>query len=140
MAAGTAMAEGYCSARVELKQGDAVEIQLSNGLKTKFSEQYMTFVDGTRIMLKVLRTNVSRITFSEKDAAGIGEVSAPAFEGNGLSFHGLPAGTPITVVNAAGRQVLCQKAEGDFTLDLNQFAPGTYLVSARGVTYKVMIR
>lgn len=139
----SAAAEGYRSVRVELKEKEAVEIQLSKSLNTQFKDGYVTFVDGKGTKVEVPRTEVVRFTFLERDASAIDEVgvaAAPQFGGDCIVFTSLPAGSVVSVVNAAGRTVFSKKVQGDYTLSLGQFSSGVYMVTVNGVTYKVRIK
>lgn len=134
-------AEGYRSVRVELKEGSPIEIQLSGSLRTTFAEGVTTFADNAGTAVNLPSANIVRFTFLERDAqSSIHEVAMPQIQRGALHFSALAVGTTITVTDASGHNVLTSTAEGDFTLPLNQFIPGIYLVSVNGITYKVQLR
>lgn len=137
----SAFADGYRSVRVELKEGDAVEIQLSGRLITKFVDGNTSFADNAGTAVDIPSANIARFTFLERDAqSSIDEVTMPRVDGGIIHFSALPCGSVISVSDTAGRIVFTRTVEGDFTLSLKQFTPGIYVVSANGVTYKVKTR
>lgn len=136
---GTAAA--YDRLSVHLTDGSKVDVTLCDEMSIAFTPtELVATTDGVDV--KVARADISHFTHSAASGISDLESSDAGFDRNGntLVFTGLNANSVITVCNIAGVEILRAVADGDYSLSLDGFSHGVYVVTVNNVSYKIAVK
>lgn len=137
----TASWAGYESMAIKMADGSEMTVTLTDELRARFNEESMLITGGTTDM-SVNKADI--VSFEFKEASSLGTVDAVSIGmemgGGTLKFTGLQQDTDITVWSANGTAIMRQTASDDFELPLSQLAPGTYIVTANKMSYKIIVK
>lgn len=141
-ATATAMADGYKSVEVRESDGTITLIDLSDELETTFDNEKVFFNDGN-IYFEFLNYKVKSFSFGQT-TSGISSAEAgssmPDMSRGRMSFSNLPANSRIMVISAGGSVVSDVRAEGQYTMSLDNIPAGVYIVKVNKMSYKVTVR
>lgn len=139
-----AWATGYNVLKLHLNDGSEVKIVLSEALRLNFTDTHLVATGG-QTDVQVEKSSIALFQHLYDPASGVdgnvvsGEVMSRS--GNTLQFNGLLQGTVVSVFNAAGTLLTSGTADdGDYTLSLDGYTPGVYIVTAGDISYKIIIR
>ncbi len=137
-----AQAVDFNVVKIHLNDKSTVDLVINDDVKMSFTETHLQ-VEGLDSEVSIERSKISKFTHSLNPELAIDEVKADGaadVKGDKIVFHGLPAGTEVSVYNLGGVQVMSVKAEGDYQLNLNGLGHGVYVVSAQGNSFKVTVK
>ena len=123
-----AWATGYNVLKLHLNDGSEVKIVLSEALRLNFTDTHLVATGG-QTDVQVEKSSIALFQHLYDPASGVdgnvvsGEVMSRS--GNTLHFNGLLQGTVVS---------------GDYTLSLDGYTPGVYIVTAGDISYKIIIR
>lgn len=134
-------AAAYDQLSIHLTDGSKVDVNLCDEMSISFTPtELVATTDGVDV--KVMRSEISHFTHSS--TTGISDVESSVAEykrdGNTLVFAGLPEESDITVYNVAGVEVLKAQAEGDYSLSLDGYSQGVYVVTVNNISYKIAVK
>lgn len=128
-----------------------VSVTLTDGAETviPFSGQpKVTITDGKLIIMTETataefdRSTVARFSFVSEttgvDEAMLGN-NTIVKDGGSLCFNNLADGSVVKIYTADGQLVKNISASGSFTLNLDGFSAGVYIVSVNGVSTKIAL-
>lgn len=136
-----AWADGYRSLIVTFQDGTTSQINLTDGMQTKFTTTQVRFVDGaTRVTFD--KTTIASWRFDE--SVGIqsvqGESAAPTLAGRTVRLSAVPAGTTVRVVTADGRTIVSETVAGNYEISLQGQPAGTYIIGIGQQAFKIHIK
>ena len=127
---------------VNLSDGSTVKIVMTESLEIQFDkENLVANSDGSEVT--VPKTNILNFKHTYDASTAVEEVlnnNGLTFENGMLLFNGLPAEAVISVYDLSGKLLRRVNAEGDFSLSLDSFQKGIYIVNVNHVSYKVNIK
>lgn len=130
----------YSHVVLHMTDGTSTEIVLCDDLELSFTDTELV-AKGGGADVTVARKQIDKVTHTYTSAVEDAMAAASfSFSGNTLRFGNLPAGTIVNVFSAAGALVRTADAEGDFELSLDDLTAGAYVVSANGMSYKVIVK
>ena len=136
-----AWADGYRSLIVTFQDGTTSQINLTDGMQTKFTTTQVRFVDGAT-MVTFDKTTVASWRFDE--SVGIhsiqGEAAAPAISGRTVRLSAVPAGTTVRVVTADGRTIVSETVAGNYEISLQGQPAGTYIIGIGQQAFKISVK
>lgn len=139
MASASVWAANYHSLHISLKDGSVVSVNLSDELKASFTETHL-HIESEGPAVDVPRADIAGLAFKEEAGIEDAETAAPAFDGDNMTFTGLPAGSVVSVFATDGRAVASATAEGEFTLPLASLPAGVYIVTVNNMSYKISVK
>ena len=136
-----AWADGYRSLIVTFQDGTTSQINLTDGMQTKFTTTQVRFVDGaTRVTFD--KTTIASWRFDE--SVGIhsvqGSAAAPTLAGRTIRLSAVPAGTAVRVVTADGRTIVSETVAGNYEISLQGQPAGTYIIGIGQQAFKIHIK
>lgn len=139
-----ASATGYNVLKLHLSDGSEVKIELSEALRLNFTETHLVATGG-KTDVQVEKNKIALFQHLYDPTSGVAGNVVPEGgmyrSGNTLHFNGLVGGTVVSVFNAAGAALSSGTADGgDYTLSLDGYTPGVYIVTAGDISYKIVIR
>lgn len=139
MASASVWAANYHSLLVSLTDGTSVSVNLCDEFKASFTETHLRLEsDGPAV--DVPRDQIANLAFKEEAGIEDAEIGAPAFDGDNMTFTGLPAGSVVNVYAADGHLVASTAAQGEFTLPLGSLSAGVYIVTVNNMSYKISVK
>ena len=135
-----AWADGYRSLIVTFQDGTTSQLNLTDGMQTKFTTTQVRFVDGTT-MVTFDKTTVASWRFDE--SVGIHSVqgeAAPAISGRTIRLSAVPAGTTVRVVTADGRTIVSETVAGNYEISLQGQPAGTYIIGIGQQAFKISVK
>lgn len=135
------VAAAYDRLSIHLTDGSKVDVNLCDEMSITFTPtELVATTDGVDV--KVSRSEISH--FSHSTTSGISDIeySGTDFgrEGNSIVFSALPENSEISVYNLAGIEVLKTTVGGDYTLSLDGYAQGVYVVTVNNISYKIAVK
>lgn len=134
-------ASAYDQLSVHLTDGSKVDVTLSDDMTITFTPEELV-AKSADVDVAVSRSEISH--FTHVTPTGISDVVGAApeftFAGNTLSFTDLPEGSSVAVYNLSGMTLLQAAAQGSYTLSLEGFAPGAYIVTVNNISYKIAVK
>ena len=141
MGTAAAWADGYRSLIVTFQDGTTSQLNLTDGMQTKFTTTQVRFVDGST-MVTFDKTTVASWHFDE--SVGIhsvqGEAAAPMLAGRTVRLSAVPAGTTVRVLTADGRTLVSETVTGNYEISLHGQPAGTYIIGIGQQAFKISIR
>lgn len=136
-----ALADGYRSLIVTFQDGTTSQINLTDGMQTKFTTTQVRFVDGaTRVTFD--KTTIASWRFDE--SVGIhsvqGSVAVPTLAGRTVRLSAVPAGTAVRVLTADGRTIVSETVTGNYEINLQGQPAGTYIIGIGQQAFKIHIK
>ena len=136
-----AWADGYRSLIVTFQDGTTSQINLTDGMQTKFTTTQVRFVDGaTRVTFD--KTTIASWCFDE--SVGIqsaqADAAAPSLSGRTVRLSAVPAGTTVRVVSADGRTIVSETVAGNYEISLQGQPAGTYIIGIGQQAFKIHIK
>lgn len=139
-----ANADGFRSIKVDVADGSTLMVNLTDGLKTKFTRNEIKFTDGADVNISLSKANVVHFTFVETSAIDAPETdtdaTTPTVENRTLHFSNLPENSHIAIYDIKGRTTTRHEANGEFELNLEQLPAGVYVVNVNGISYKIALK
>lgn len=135
-----AWADGYRSLIVTFQDGTTSQLNLTDGMQTKFTTTQVRFVDGAT-MVTFDKTTVASWRFDE--SVGIHSVqgeAAPAISGRTIRLSAVPAGTAVRVVTADGRTIVSETVAGNYEISLQGQPAGTYIIGIGQQAFKISVK
>ena len=131
-------AANYTTVCVNLTDGSQVKIMMAESLKLSFNEDELV-ATGIDSDVTVPKANI--VNFTHLAESGVdGLESAPDYTiVNGvMEFNNLPSQSVVAVYDHSGRTMLREMAEGYYSLSLDRFSKGVYVVTVNNVSYKII--
>lgn len=131
-------AAGYSTVCVNLTDGSQVKIMMAESLKLTFNQNELV-ATGSDSDVTVPKANIVNFThLSESGVDGVESGPDYTFVNGVMEFSNLPSQSVIAVYDQSGRTMLREVAEGYYTLSLNRFSKGVYVVTVNNVSYKII--
>lgn len=123
---------------VHLVDGSTVDVVMTNELTLRF-DQTNLIITGSESDMTIPKAEV--VKFNHSFQSGVGNVAADPeaikVEGDRILFDNLPEGTVLRVFALNGANLLTREISSGYTLLLDQFEAGIYIVNVNGVSYKI---
>lgn len=140
-----AVAASLPDKRIVIKSAEgSAEYALKNIKSLKLKDGMFTFnlCDGSSESWSAAYLN--SMTFDEYDPSqetGIGDRVAGTFTmGEGVLEIETAASVPVALLSVDGKVLLSTISDGTFSLRMNDYPKGVYMLSINGVVYKIMNR
>ncbi|MDE6301899.1 MAG: T9SS type A sorting domain-containing protein [Muribaculaceae bacterium] len=140
----TAMAETTTAAdalELNLKDGHRVTFELGKSPEMTFGVNELTLTTSTESVVYDM-ANVSHIRFINLDGVESPTVPDVAFEitPSSVTVRHLDANADVRVYDMSGHCLAAcgPDADGCVTVDISSYAPGVYIVTAEGTSYKLI--
>lgn len=136
----TCVATSFNTVMIHLSDGSQVDITMTDGLSLSFDEHNLK-ATGSGADVTIDKSRIVKFVHARK--SGVDCVAADggfSFDGDNLSFSNLPEGSSVVVCALNGAVVRNADACGDYLLPLQGLAPGVYVVSVNGMSYKISVK
>lgn len=141
----TATAGPARSILLQHTDGSKTQITMANDLSTTFDGGMMT-VKSEKGVLEYPLANISNWTFASTEGeiwSGIDRAESEIFSiklsADGVTLRNLHVRSAVTLTGSDGQTIKVMEAEGDEFLSFNGLAPGVYLLTVNGKTYKISV-
>ena len=125
------------------KDGSRIAYALNEAPRISFTETNLV-VDARDATINFRLDEMARITYETNGDSAIrsfesGDVPF-IFDGDMLLFHGLHAGSKVSIHSLDGALMLSRtiKVSGEYSFPVSHLNAGAYLVTVNGITYKVL--
>lgn len=130
----------YRSMSVDLTDGTAVAITLSDDINATFTTSDMIIAGGEQ-EITIERAKITGFTFSgEVSLDRITPDTTPAINGSEMRFDSLPDGSLIQIITSGGAIVNTIEASGSASVSLSDLPAGVYIVTVNNISYKIAVR
>lgn len=138
--------EGYRSVLINLSNGAAMSVNLSDGLSAVFGRNDLVISDKGKTVLQVPRASIVSFSHSQEfasvDATDASAATHHTIDGNMLKFASLAPGAAVELFDASGKlqHTAVADAEGTAVIDLSTLAKGVTIVTVNHtLNFKIAI-
>lgn len=134
-------AAGAHRLQVQLKDGSAIDVSLSDDLRISFNDTHLIAL-GRYADVSVERSSIASFTHAEGSGVDTPQAEATfSHNGNSVTLSGLIAGQQVSLVSAEGKTVALYTATAsEVIIPLVGLPSGIYAVNTTKASFKIMIK